>query len=432
MEVSVVTIGAQRQGISSSVPRAEPRSRGGEGPRLRDVEKHGADDPQRSTKVLIGDARPKNIIKHRSYFEQKQPVNKIASRVMGKFFKRILDEEPPEAREGGVGEDGAGRRGDGADQDPSRSGRDARRGPCQTPQRRPTPEKTRRSRPSPQRPWQEPRPHPRINPPGSGSPGARTESLRSDPPLRPAGYAGPHGPHLHGRCRGSPAAGIPLKEVDTLIDGLNGAVSQSISSHIPMETTESRGRPSRPTWPSDTPRPRPTSSATPSCRSSPARERRDRHHQERSRLHERGAVPHLPLEGRRGLRRPGQGGHRRRHRRTSNASTTSTASEAQRHRRAILRVRPSRSTRTSAATGRSPRRSSGASTSAARASPKPTAGHRGGGRVHRKTLRPRDPRHVARNGHHRWLPRPAAVLRPCSTRTSPGSRTSASSPRSSR
>jgi hypothetical protein len=48
--------------------------------------------------ALIGDGPAKElIIKHRSYFEQKQPVNKVASRVMGKFFKRILDEEPPES-----------------------------------------------------------------------------------------------------------------------------------------------------------------------------------------------------------------------------------------------------------------------------------------------------------------------------------------------
>jgi HK97 family phage prohead protease len=137
------------------------------------------------------------ILKHRSYFDQKQPVNKVASRVMGKFFKRILDTEPPtEEKEAWETVEQAVEAME-PTKIPVEQEEEAVEAP-ETPTEAPEPEKAPESRAAPGRARRGRGGDPnRINPSGTGSPGARTESLRSDSSISVTGYPRPDGPLVH-------------------------------------------------------------------------------------------------------------------------------------------------------------------------------------------------------------------------------------------
>lgn len=90
IEVSIVAIGANDEALI--VQRSATLNRDPEDGKALVSDVESMERMIRSIgKVLIGDDHEK----YKSYFEKKQPINKVASRVMEKFFKRVLEEEQP-------------------------------------------------------------------------------------------------------------------------------------------------------------------------------------------------------------------------------------------------------------------------------------------------------------------------------------------------
>jgi HK97 family phage prohead protease len=209
MEVSIVTIPSNGEAM---VQRAKQLNREDEVEQFRTL----ATEIEQEAKARTID--PEEHEKYKSYFERKQPANKASTGFLKKFYK-ARNQEPP--------------------QDEVKAWEQAEElieeKPAPTPAPQTPPEAQIEPaqivpKETPQEPVKE-QPQPTTPPVPAAPEPERTASVQI--PLSVLMEMSGHLARTYTDAAVEALRrGVPIKEVDSIIDGLNGAVSQSISTHI--------------------------------------------------------------------------------------------------------------------------------------------------------------------------------------------------------